>query len=89
MRMELPLLCMTERNEDESPQLLSSSQVQTALQQALSTYKLSKYDYVMSDQDIPKLQRHFERALKKKQTQKQPHLDVVASLASGFANTLC
>ncbi|CAL6051839.1 Lysophosphatidic_acid acyltransferase/Glycerol-3-phosphate 1-O-acyltransferase [Hexamita inflata] len=78
---------MTEETSKENIQI-NHQTLKSALTSALDYCKLGRYDYVLTANDIPKIQKQLERALKKHSQEPQTHTDVVANCVSGFANAL-
>ena len=78
-----------EEDTSQSQIVVTNSQLHSALEQALGYCKLNRYDYILSSQDLPKIQKYMEHALTKTRTTKeQTHAEIVAGLVGDFASTL-
>eukprot|EP00703_Trepomonas_sp_PC1_P001355 JAP95251.1 Lysophosphatidic acid acyltransferase [Trepomonas sp. PC1] len=70
--------------------MINNDQLKSALQDALTYCKLNRYDYTLTQNDLPKLQKQFEKALRKKaqEVQNLNHFELTAQLMGDFANTM-
>ncbi|CAL6103606.1 Lysophosphatidic_acid acyltransferase/Glycerol-3-phosphate 1-O-acyltransferase [Hexamita inflata] len=78
---------MTEETSKDNIQI-NHQNLKSALLTALDYCRLSRYDYIISENDVPKIQKYLEHALRKNSHEQQTHIDVVSGCVTGFANAL-